>query len=81
MTQVLPTYGVGANRGLRADKFSGASRARTDDLLAASQTLSQLSYSPAINSGSVAARTPSVPERRVIEASRSLVPAHRLRPI
>ena len=32
--------------GLRADKFSGASRARTDDLLAASQTLFQLSYSP-----------------------------------
>jgi hypothetical protein len=32
--------------GLRTDKRSGASRARTDDLVAASDALSQLSYSP-----------------------------------
>jgi hypothetical protein len=35
-----------------ADKRpNGASRARTDDLLAASQTLSQLSYSPKADNG------------------------------
>ncbi len=33
-------------RGLRTDKFSGASRARTDDLRHAMAALSQLSYSP-----------------------------------
>jgi hypothetical protein len=33
---------------LFADKKNGASRDRTDDLLAASQTLSQLSYSPRV---------------------------------
>jgi hypothetical protein len=33
-------------RGLRTDKFSGASRTRTGDLLGAIQALSQLSYSP-----------------------------------
>ena len=36
-------------RGLRTDKSSGASRARTDGLLHAMQALSQLSYSPRLN--------------------------------
>ena len=37
-----------ARSGLAEEQRSGASRARTGDLLAASQTLSQLSYSPRI---------------------------------
>ena len=42
--------------GSRKGKKSGASRARTDDLLAASQTLSQLSYSPELGNASLAMR-------------------------
>ena len=37
---------IAADGGRRAIRSDGASRARTGDLLAASQTLSQLSYSP-----------------------------------
>ena len=35
----------------KANKFCGASRDRTDDLLVANQALSQLSYSPSLKRG------------------------------
>src|SRR5271168_5061087 len=53
---LLPLAGTSTYQPQTTDnRQNGASRARTDDLRAASATLSQLSYSPAINSESVAA--------------------------
>jgi hypothetical protein len=45
-SSALAWSGCRCTGGLRTDKFSGANRDRTGDLLLAKQALSQLSYGP-----------------------------------